>query len=60
MAEMRDRASSSSMAKRRFAQLYQVDEAQILLENLPSDLSDEEPDSDPEDATYEEEPTMRK
>ena len=60
MAEMGDRASSSSTATRRFAQLYQVDEAQILLENLPSDLSDEEPDSDPEDATYEEEPTMRK
>ncbi|KAK3691253.1 hypothetical protein RRG08_031517 [Elysia crispata] len=56
---MGDRASSSSTATRRFAQLYQVDEAQILLENLPSDLSDVEPDSDPEDATYEEEPTMR-
>ncbi|KAK3791503.1 hypothetical protein RRG08_055526 [Elysia crispata] len=35
---MGDRASSSSTATCRFAQLYQVDEAQILLENLPSDF----------------------
>ena len=45
-------------AQRRFARLYKADEAQIMLENLPSDLSEEEDDSDTDDPLYEPELEM--
>ncbi|GFN80354.1 PiggyBac transposable element-derived protein 4 [Plakobranchus ocellatus] len=35
-----------------------VDQAQILIEDLPLDLSEEEPDSDPDNPTYEPKPSM--
>ncbi|KAK3737114.1 hypothetical protein RRG08_016420 [Elysia crispata] len=43
---------------RRFARLYNSDEAQIILEDLPPDLSQEEDDSDREHPLYEPELEM--
>ncbi|GFO06572.1 hypothetical protein PoB_003307700 [Plakobranchus ocellatus] len=50
---MTDKAGCSSNTGNRFGHLCKVGQAQILLEELPSDLSQEEPDLDPDDPTYE-------
>ncbi len=44
--------------KRRLASLYNLDEAQLLLDDIPSDseITDEEPDSDSDGPTFQPDP----
>ena len=43
----------ANRAPQRLAQLYNVEEAQIMMDNLPDNLSEEEMDPDPDDPSYE-------
>ncbi|GFO42109.1 hypothetical protein PoB_006861400 [Plakobranchus ocellatus] len=51
-------STRTSNTGRRLARLYAVEEAQIMFDDLLSDLSEEEDDSDAENPTYEPEPTI--
>ena len=51
-------ATRGGGAQRRLGRLFDLDEAQIVLDDLPPDLSEESPDSDPEDPDYEDEPEV--
>ncbi|GFO44194.1 piwi-like protein 1 [Plakobranchus ocellatus] len=51
----RSEPSTSSAGQKRIAKMFNVSDAQILLDNIPTDYStctDEEPDSDPDDPDF--------